>query len=247
MLAGRVLVNRVWGWHFGLPLVATPSDFGHNGAAPSHPELLDDLTDRFLRNGWSLKALHREIVLSATYRQSAVANGQTAVVDSDNRLVGRMNRRRLDVEGLRDAVLAVCGTLDPTAGGPAEDLGNAKFRRRTVYGKVSRKAPAELHRLFDFPDAKRHGDARDVTTTPLQQLYLLNAPLLMDQSAALAKTLAAGQASDEAMIREVFRRVLSRTPSARETELARRLVGEARQWPLLVHALMASNEFLYID
>ncbi len=248
MLAGRVLVNRVWGWHFGRPLVTTPSDFGHNGAAPSHPELLDDLTARFLRQGWSLTALHREIVLSATYRQSSRANAQAAALDSDNRLLGRMHLRRLDVEGLRDAVLAVCGTLARAAGGPAGDLGDAKFRGRTVYGKVSRKAPAELHRLFDFPDAKRHGDARDVTTTPLQQLYLLNAPLLMDQSAALVQALTrAGHKGDEAMIRELFRHVLLRAPSARETELARRLVGEERQWPLLAHALLASNEFLFVD
>jgi hypothetical protein len=245
MLAGRVVVNRVWGWHFGRPLVATPSDFGHTGTAPSHPELLDDLTARFMRDGWSLKTLHREIVLSATYRQSSRANPQAAAVDADNRLLGRMPRRRLDVESLRDAVLAVCGTLDRTAGGPARNLGDAEFRRRTVYGKVSRSAPAELHRLFDLPDAKRHGDARDVTTTPLQQLYLLNAPLLMDQAASLVQTLA--PTDDDAMIRALFRHILLRAPSDRETALARQLVGEARQWPLLAHALLASNEFLFVD
>ncbi len=229
-LAARVLVNRVWGWHFGQPIVATPSDFGHTGARPLHPELLDDLAAHLIRSGWSHKSLHREIVLSATYRQAA------------------SSRRRLDVESLRDSVLAVCGTLDRTVGGPSGDLGLADFRRRTLYGKVSRKSPAELHRLFDFPDAKRHGDHREVTTTPLQQLYLLNAPLLMDQAAALVKQLTrAGPLEDEVMIRTLFRRILLRAPSDREIQLARHLAGERRQWQLLAHALLASDEFLFLD
>jgi hypothetical protein len=229
-LAARVLVNRVWGWHFGRPLVATPSDFGHTGERPSQPELLDDLAARFIREGWSFKSLHREIALSATYRQTVP------------------ERRRLDVESLRDAILAVCGTLDPTAGGPSGELGDGKFRRRTVYGKVSRKAPAELHRLFDFPDPKRHGDQRDVTTTPLQQLYLLNAPLLMDQAAALLHRLApAATMDDEAMIHALFQRILLRVPTDREIALSRQLIGSERQWHLLAHALLVSNEFLFVD
>jgi hypothetical protein len=248
MLTARVMVNRVWGWHFGRPLVATPSDFGHTGSRPSHPELLDDLAVRFVRQGWSLKALHREIVLSATYRQACSPDPAAARLDPDNRWLAHMNRRRLDLESLRDSVLAAAGTLDRAAGGLSGDLGNASFRRRTVYGKVSRKAPAELHRLFDFPDAKRHGDGRDVTTTPLQQLYLLNAPLLMDQAAALVRTLTrADPADDDAVIQAIFRQILLREASPHEASLARQLVGPTRQWPLLAHALLASNEFLFID
>lgn len=247
MLTARVIVNRVWGWHFGAGLVSTPSDFGHTGAAPSHPELLDDLAARFLNNGWSLKWLHREIVLSATYRQSSRPSNEAAAIDPDNRLLSHVSRRRLDVEAMRDAVLFVCGTLDTKPGGPSGDLGDAKFRRRTVYGKVSRKGPAELHRLFDLPDPKRHGDVRDVTTTPLQQLYLLNAPLLLDQSAALAKTLEPSAKGDDAQIAEIFQRIVLRSPSGRETEQARRLIGPERRWSLLAHALLASNEFLFVD
>jgi hypothetical protein len=245
-LAGRVIVNRVWGWHFGRPLVATPSDFGHTGALPSHPELLDDLTARFVQGGWQLKALHREIVLSATYRQASAPGSAALAADPDNRWLSHMNRQRFDIESLRDSILATCGTLDARPTGPSTDLGAAGFRRRTLYGKVSRRAPAELHRLFDFPDSKRHSESRVVTTTPLQQLYLLNAPFLMDQAEALVASLDRRQ-GEAALTRTLFRRILLREPTAAEGELARELIGRERRWSLLAHALLVSNEFLHVD
>src|SRR5690606_21506668 len=164
----------VWGWHFGQPLVRTPSNFGALGDRPSHAELLDDLAARFIAQGWSLKWLHREIVRSATWRQSSVHEATYGQTDPDNRLLWRMNRRRLEAEVWRDAVLAVTGELDLERGGPSQKLGDPENRRRTIYGVVSRQKPADLFRLFDFPDAKVHGEQRQLTTTPLQQLYLLN-------------------------------------------------------------------------
>ncbi|HEV3198899.1 MAG TPA: PSD1 and planctomycete cytochrome C domain-containing protein, partial [Bryobacteraceae bacterium] len=135
-LAARVIVNRVWGWHFGKPLVATPSDFGTQGEKPTHPELLDDLAARFMANGWSLKWLHREIMLSATYRQSSKPREDGLQADATNHLLWRMNPRRLDVEAYRDSLLEASGTLDAGVGGPSTDLDLAENTRRTVYGRV---------------------------------------------------------------------------------------------------------------
>ncbi|SIO62408.1 Planctomycete cytochrome C [Singulisphaera sp. GP187] len=185
-LAGRVIVNRVWGWHFGHPLVTTPSNFGKLGDPPSHPDLLDDLTARFIAGGWSLKALHREIVLSATYRQSSRGVASAVSTDPENKWLGRSHRRRLDIEAWRDAILQVSGSMDPTMGGPSGNLEDSNFRRRTVYGRVSRQRVADVLRVFDFPDANRHGEGRDATTTPLQQLYFLNSPFLLAESDKLA-------------------------------------------------------------
>src|SRR6185312_3799995 len=135
-LAARVIVNRVWKHHFGRALVDTPSDFGRQGERPSHPELLDDLAARFVTNGWSLKWLHREIMLSATYQQASTHDARKHLLDPGNRWLWRMNRRRLEVEAWRDAMLAVAGTLDRTLGGPPAELSDANNRRRTVYGTV---------------------------------------------------------------------------------------------------------------
>ena len=213
-LAGRVIVNRVWGWHFGRPLVTTPSNFGKLGEPPSHPELLDDLTARFIAGGWSLKALHREIVLSSTYRQSSQGETSAKSTDPENTWLSRANRRRLDVEGWRDAILQVSGSLDPTMGGPSGNLEGAGFLRRTVYGKVSRQRVADVLRAFDFPDANRHGEGRDQTTTPLQQLYFLNSPFLLAQSAALANRTFDRRASPGGFVKALYRAVLLRDPGA---------------------------------
>ena len=250
-LTARVIVNRVWGWHFGQPLVTTPSNFGKLGDPPSHPQLLDDLAARFVAQGWSLKWLHREIVLSATYRQSSAPRAHA--VDPDNRLLGRMNRRRLDAEIWRDAALAVAGRLDLTIGGPSLALDSAKNLRRTVYGTVSRQRPADVLQLFDFPDAKRHSDRRILTTTPLQQLYVLNSPLLQQQAAALAAEVAGDRGGPRSAVRRLFQSILLRDPTAEEIVGAIALVGDDRHlggkanWAILAHALLASNEFLYVD
>ncbi len=188
-LAGRVIVNRVWGWHFGRPLVTTPSNFGKLGDAPSHPELLDDLTARFIAGGWSLKNLHREIVTSATYRQASTGTREFITSDPENKWLSRANRNRLDVEAWRDGVLQAAGALNDSMGGPSSNVEDPSFRRRTVYGRVARQRVPDIFRWFDFPDANRHGEARDATTTPLQQLYFLNSPLLLTNANRLARVI----------------------------------------------------------
>jgi hypothetical protein len=252
-LTGRVIVNRVWGWHFGRPLVTTPSNFGKLGERPSHPDLLDDLTARFIAGGWSLKALHREIVLSSTYRQSSRGETSARSTDPENQWLGRANRRRLDVESWRDAILQVSGSLDLTLGGPSGNLEGAGFLRRTVYGKVSRQRVADILRAFDFPDANRHSEGRDATTTPLQQLYFLNSPLLLAQSARLAGRTFDRQPSPPEFVEALYRVVLLRDPTFDEIDRAVRLVEaeggpESREaWAVLAQALLIGNEFLFVD
>lgn len=253
-LTARVIVNRVWGWHFGQPLVRTPSNFGQLGDRPSHPELLDDLAARFIENGWSLKWLHREIVLSATWRQASTHHAAYQETDPDNRLLWRMNRRRLEAEAWRDAVLATTGVLDSAMGGPSADLDKPETRRRTLYGTVSRQKAADLFRLFDFPDAKAHSEQRLLTTTPLQHLYLLNSPFLQQQAAALAANATADCGQEPAVVvHTLFRAVLLRNATGEELTAALELVnGEGghpspQSWTSLAHGLLASNEFLFID
>lgn len=253
-LTARVIVNRVWGWHFDRPLVTTPSNFGRLGDAPSHPELLDDLAARFIAEGWSLKWLHREIVNSATWRQSSRSPENYHDRDPDNRQLSRMNRRRLEAEAWRDAVLATSRELDFTMAGPSVKLDELETRRRTVYGIVSRQKPADLFRLFDFPDAKRHAESRLPTTTPLQHLYLLNSPFLQQQAEAVVQTvLSHSTTSTEEIARNIFRQILLRDPTSEELTEAFNLVqseaGAVRQenWSILAHSLLATNEFMYVE
>jgi len=253
-LAARVIVNRVWGWHFDRPLVTTPGNFGRLGDVPSHPELLDDLAARFIASGWSMKWLHREIVLSATWQQASHSTTSYHDQDAENRHLWRMNRRRLEAEAWRDAVLAASGELDLQMAGPSVGLESDQFKRRSVYGLVSRQKPADLFRLFDFPDAKRHSEARLPTTTPLQHLYLLNSPFLARQSVALIDAVQAlSPKTAEDTVRAIFCRILQREPTNDELREALQLVGDKdpdinpQNWALLAHSLFATNEFLFVD
>lgn len=254
-LAARVIVNRVWGWHFGQPLVRTPGNFGALGERPSHPRLLDDLAARFIASEWSLKWLHREIVLSATYRQTSnVAGPNGSAIDPDNRLLWRMNRQRLDPEVWRDAVISVSGKLDRQMFGKSQGIDAPGNLRRTVYGTITRQNPADVLRLFDFPDAKRHADQRTLTTTPLQQLYLLNGPFLRNAADALASQFAAGpEAKPEGRVRRLFLTILQREPDSDELANALALIqptdpaSGSLNWQLLAHSLLATNEFLFVD
>jgi len=261
-LTARVMVNRVWQHHFGRGLVGTPSNFGQLGERPTHPELLDHLASAFVAEGWSLKALHRRIMLSATYQLSTRVDAANYEKDPDNRLLWRMNRRRLDVEAWRDALLAVSGNLDLTLGGPSGNLADSNYRRRTFYGAVSRHDLNPLLRLFDFPDPNITSDRRTSTTVPLQQLFILNSDFLVQQARALAKRVnASGSSSEPDRIRSAFLLLFGREPSEAETELGlvflqaepfkddsgKPLMSQLSPWEQYAQVLLSANEFLYID
>ncbi len=251
-LSARVIVNRLWEQHCGKGLVRTPSDFGSQGDPPSHPELLDHLAVELIRHDWSLKWLHREIVLSATYRQSSLSREEGAAIDPENRFLWRMNRRRLEVEMLRDAMLAVTGHLDRHQGGPAFDFSDNAQQRRSVYGQIARRDLNRVLRLFDFPEPTSHSPHRLHTTTPLQQLYLLNAPFVQQQAKLLAVQLA-DAATDQSRIEMCYHRLFGRQPDDVELEAGRDFLSAVSPEDLetvksdYVHALLGLNEFLYVD
>ncbi len=209
----RVMVNRVWQRLFGQGLVATPSDFGHLGEKPSHPELLDWLAGNFVEHDWSVKKLQRLILTSATYRQSALtASSEIARnQDPENRLLWRMNVRRLEAEQIRDAMLATSGELDPTDGGPSVDPSKP---RRTVYTKWLRNSRDPLLEVFDPPDAYNSTPQRNVTTTPSQALLLINGQYTLQRAQALATRITKSGATDEAAAATAaYRLALGRDPS----------------------------------
>lgn len=250
-LTARVIVNRVWKHHFGRGLVETPSDFGAQGDRPSHPALLDHLAARFITNGWSLRWLHREIVLSATYQQASVASKKHLAADPDNRFLGRMSRRRLEVEAWRDAMLAVSGSLDRTIGGPAMDLSDASNRRRTLYGTVKRRELNDLLRLFDFPDPTTHSPSRVPTTTALQQLFTLNSPLVDQQAAALAQRVQrdAPLTDLDARIHRIYWLLFGRAPTETQLRLGLDFLATETEelWRQYAQVLLGSNEFMFVD
>jgi hypothetical protein len=246
-LTARVIVNRVWGHHFGAGIVRTPSDFGRQGERPTHPELLDDLAARFIASGWSVKELHRDMVLSAAYRQSSkTADTAKVEADPDNRWLARMSRRRLEVEAWRDATLCVTTGLDATLGGPALDLGGADNARRTVYASIKRRELHDLLRLNDFPDPTTHSAARVPTTTPLQSLFVLNSDFMRRQATALAARLAAAPGDDAARIRHAYPLLYARPATDAEVRLGVEYLS-AGDWKEYAQVLLGSNEFLYVD
>ncbi len=276
-LTARVMVNRVWQHHFGRGLVVTASNFGTLGERPSHPELLDWLARRFVESGWSIKALHREIVLSSTYRQSSRDDARGYSRDPGNVLLWRMNRKRLDVESWRDAMLAVAGRLDETMGGPSVGIDEPGNRRRTAYAAVSRHDLAWMLRLFDFPDPNITSGGRVETTVPLQQLFVLNSELMTTAARSVADRLWREEpaADDGARIRRAYRLLYSREVTPSELEIGWAYLGAAdrpesrksapasasaaaaaaaglarpdlSRWERYTHALLAANEFLFVD
>jgi hypothetical protein len=245
-LVARVMVNRIWAAHFGTGLVPTPSDFGAQGERPTHPELLDRLASGLIQHGWSLKWLHRTILLSATYQQ---ASGRPTAQDPDLRLYSGFPRRRLDVEQWRDALLAVSGELDLTLGGPAVELSQPTNRRRTLYGLVKRRELSDILRLHDFPDPVTHSPARVPTTTPLQQLFTLNSPLMQGQARAFEKRLAAATSDTGGRVELAYKLALGRSPSAAEQSVASRFLETPgpQRWAEYLQVLLGSNEFQFLD
>ncbi|MGE0610121.1 MAG: DUF1553 domain-containing protein, partial [Pirellulales bacterium] len=255
-LAARVFVNRVWKQHFGQPLVDTMSNFGVQGSRPTHPALLDDLAARFVSEGWSLKGLHREMLLSAAYQQASDDRPEVARLDGTNKLLWRMNRRRLDVEAWRDAMLSVSGQLDQTVGGPALELEDVANRRRTLYAVIRRRELHDLLRLYDFPDPIVHSPGREPTTTPLQQLFVLNSGLISTQASAFAARLRAERpAGPHQQIDRAYHLLFGRPATDRETSLAVSFLGESageagisdELWRQYTQVLLGGNEFLFVD
>jgi hypothetical protein len=251
-LTARVIVNRVWGQLFGRPLVGTPSNFGALSERPTHPELLDDLAVRFMEAGWSLKWLVREIVLSAAYRQDSRADARHRAVDPENRLLDRMNRRRLRVECWRDAILAATGRLDESRiGGPSIDPADLGEYRRTVYSRISRLSLNPLLALFDFPDANLHADRRAETTTPLQKLFVMNSPFMIRQADVLAARLRMETRDDRGFIQRAYVLLYGRPASEAELRLGLHFLktGDNVQVRRREYAqvLLAANEMMFID
>ncbi len=252
-LTARVLVNRVWRHHFGSGIVRTPSNFGALGERPTHPELLDHLATRFVASGWSLKKLHREMMLSSAYQLGSAFRAENHAADPENRLLWRMNRRRLEVEAWRDAMLAAAGTLDRTLGGPASSLADPNNRRRTLYGSVSRHDLDNLLRLFDFPDPNITSGERSVTTVPLQQLFVLNSEFMARNARALVARLTTAGDTDTDRIRRAFATLYARPPTAEELRLGLDFLSggpgaeKLTRWEQYAQVLLGANEFLYVD
>jgi mono/diheme cytochrome c family protein len=270
-LTARVLVNRVWQHHFSEGIVSTPSDFGLNGARPAHPELLDWLASEFMegasggvhtRRPWSIKHVHRLVVLSATYRQSSAANPTGMAADAGARLLWRYPPRRLEAEPIRDAILAVSGNLDLRMGGPGFDLFEPNTNyvkvynpkkelglpewRRMIYQSKPRMQLDDTFGAFDCPDAGQIAPKRSSSTTALQALNLLNSGFLLQQSNLLADRLRREAGNDpSAQIRHGFRLAYGRTPTLEEASAAVQLIGQ-HGLPAFCRALFNANEFLYV-
>jgi hypothetical protein len=247
-LAARVMVNRVWEMHFGHGIVRTPSNFGQLGERPTHPELLDYLAARFVENGWSLKALHREMLLTAAYRMGAAHSAENFERDPENRLLWRANLLpRLDAEALRDSILAVSGRLDLTMGGPAVKITDKK-PRRTVYAYVSRNRLDDTLALFDFPDPNATAEQRLITNGPMQRLFFLNSEFIAENAAALVERVAReGGADDAARLKRAYLLLFGRPPSETETELGLEFVSKPGGWPQYAQVLLSSNEFSAVN
>jgi hypothetical protein len=261
-LTARVMVNRIWQYHFGQGLVSTPSDFGVNGARPSHPELLDWLASEFMEHGWSVKYIQRLILNSATYRQSSASRSDGLQADAGTRLLWRFPPRRLDAESIRDSILTVSGKLDIRAGGAgfsffepnenyvrvynARSTWPANTFRRMVYGTVVRQRPDGVFGIFDCPDAGQIAPKRTSSTTPLQALNLLNSSFIIEQSEFFANRLQSEAGTDlEVQVRLAFRLAFQREATAEELngsiDFAR-----TQTLPLLCRALLNANEFVYL-
>ncbi|MDB6069373.1 MAG: Planctomycete cytochrome, partial [Verrucomicrobiales bacterium] len=260
-LTARVMVNRIWQGHFGTGLVSTPSDFGRMGMKPSHPELLDWLSAEFIRGGWSVKHLHRLIVLSATYGQSSEINAAAAARDSDVRLLWRFPNRRLDAESIRDSLLSVSGQLNPAMHGRGFNLfgqrgGLSGFtpvetftpenQRRMIYAHKVRREPETVFGAFDCPDAGQSTAVRRVSTTPIQALNLFNSPFTLAQADAFAARVMRECGGDAAAaVDRAWQLALSRPPDAGELEDALPVVRE-HGLPALCRALFNCNEFMFL-
>ncbi|MEE2706016.1 MAG: PSD1 and planctomycete cytochrome C domain-containing protein [Planctomycetota bacterium] len=255
-LTARVIVNRIWMHHYGKALVRSPSNFGMLGEKPTHPELLEWLTASFVENGWSIKSLHRTIMLSATYQRSSRYDENNFKIDGDNKLVWRMNPRRMDVESWRDSLLAATGELDRTlGGGPTDNIVGSK--RRTLYAKVSRNGDQfgsdHFLRLFDFPLMRATVAKRPISTVPQQFLFMMNSPFMVERAKALAERLKGEAKTNEERISRAYQLLFGRSPTDGEMQLGSRYLAQEPKdgqklsdWEQYAQVLLSSNEFMYV-
>jgi hypothetical protein len=276
-LTARVMVNRIWQHHFGRGIVPTPNDFGRQGKAPTHPELLDFLASRFIESGWSIKAMHKLILLSKTWQLASTDVPESAKLDPTNDLFWRFSRRRLDAESIRDALLFVSGTLDERPAGPhpfpppktwgftqhAPFVAVYETRQRSVYLMQQRLRKHPYLALFDGADPSSSTGVRLPSTTPLQALFLMNDPLAHDVAAKFAERLSASAPEPSPRLALAYQLAFSRLPTQEEQEeciefLQRyrdRLTApkipvsevEARTWAAFSRALLCANEFIFVD
>ncbi|MBL8215801.1 MAG: PSD1 domain-containing protein [Bryobacterales bacterium] len=260
-LTARVMVNRIWQGHFGTGIVGTPSDFGINGDRPSHPELLDHLAIGFMENGWSMKWLHRQIVMTDAYRQTSAMNAKAHAVDAGNRLLWHMPMKRMDAEMLRDSMLAVTGNLSLQGGGPSYLLqkkgGGGSYIyaalnndgpevwRRAVYRFVVRGGERIMMDSFDCPDPSVATPQRAVSNTPVQALTMMNHEFVIKQAGLLAKRLESGAATGDARVQRAYALLFGREATASEVARANRFLSK-QSLTALCRALFNSNEFLYV-
>src|SRR5258707_13427959 len=222
------MINRIWLHHFGEGFVPTPDDLGTMSEAPSHPELIDYLASRFVEEGWSIKNIHRLIMVSSVYQQSSANNPRYAQVDPNNRLLWRANIRRLEFETLRDSLLAIGGSLDETMfGRPIESEKQPDAARRTIYNRVDRSDVADVLINFDFANPDLPSGRRHETTVPQQALFLMNSPLVVEQAKKLVALAGFSKCQDdEAQIAFLYERVYQRPPQPEEVKLGLEFLNE---------------------
>ncbi|MFK7766213.1 MAG: PSD1 and planctomycete cytochrome C domain-containing protein [Mariniblastus sp.] len=255
-LTARVFVNRVWMHHFGNPLVDTPSDFGIRCEPPIQRELLDYLAFDFMENGWSIKHLHRRIMNSETYCQTSKSRSECSSVDPENRMLWRMNRRRLEFESLRDSMLAVSGNLDRKFyGKPIDLLGRPFANRRTIYGFIDRQDLQSLYRVFDFASPDQSAAKRVRTSVPQQSLFMMNSRFVLEQSQLLVNRIPdIENKTRQQRIKHLYRFVLQRDPDEDEMKLGEGFISSASEgeqqagkWQRYAQALLMTNEFEFVD
>jgi hypothetical protein len=224
-LLARVMVNRIWMWHMGQPLVGSPSNFGLRGESPSHPQLLDWLAREWVRNGWSMKWLHRQILMSATYQMRSRSEAHREE-DPENRWLWRQNTKRMEFEALRDSILSVTGQLDTRLGGAGQPPASAK---RSIYLHINRAALADMFSVFDYVDPASHIEQRPVTTVPSQALFLMNSDLVTTSADRLAESLQRASNDPMACIDAAYARILSRSPTDWERERMHSFLQQAHE------------------
>jgi len=269
-LPPRVIVNRIWQGHFGTGIVRTPDNFGRLGDRPSNPELLDYLAQTFVDNGWSIKKMHRLIMLSSTYQLSAAYDAQKQNKDPEDRLLSRYPRQRLSIEQIRDAYLMIGGDLDLTMGGTLDpgvgtdgetsesrlSMSPESTNRRSVYLPLRRSNLPTLYELFDFGDATSPQGDRSSTTVATQALFVMNSPLVIRAAKSIADSILTQEKQDNRRLEEMYIRVLDRRPDPQEIDSGLTYIqslrakwndiDEGKAWQSFCHALMASNEFVYV-